>query len=62
MRVLSFRPGRIKERVVFEIDCLLDLIGHEARPLRLDDLCLDLFLHVLAQSGDVLLVGESRVR
>ena len=62
MRVLSFGPSGVKEGVVFEVDGLLDLGGQEACALRLDDLRLDFLLHMLAQAGDVLLVGVPRVR
>ena len=48
--------------MVFKVVRLLYHFCHESKPLGLDHLFLHLLLHVLAQSSDVLLVGEPGVR
>ena len=62
IRIFPCRPSRIEKLVVLQVVRLLYHFCHESKPLGLDHLLLHLLLHVLAQSCDILLVGEPGVR
>ena len=62
IRIFPCRPSRIEKLMVLEVVRLLYHFCHESKPLGLDHLFLNLLLHVLAQSCDILLVGKSGVR